>query len=109
LLVFLSFSVSTGGVCKDGLQDRVLLRSREKFADPDDLLESLIFADLKDDLFGARELLRREAVTPVYKKRDIGVPGSERRSRHLVERSPRKSKGSRFVECASRKTQKAST
>jgi hypothetical protein len=86
----------------------VLLRIGEKFADPDDLLEALLFADLKDDLLGIRDLIGRESVTPVYKERDIGVPGSEGRGRNLVNRTPRKPKGSRLVECSGGKIQQAS-
>jgi hypothetical protein len=86
----------------------VLLRGRKKFADPDNLLEPLIFADLKYDFLGAGKLVGREPVTPINKERNIAVPGSEGRSRDLVNRTPRKPKGSRFVECASRKAQEAS-
>jgi hypothetical protein len=86
----------------------LLVGSREKFADPDDLLEALVFADLKDDLLGVRELVGRESVTPVYKERDIGMPGSKGRGRNLVNRAPRKPKGSRLVECSGGKIHYAS-
>ena len=86
----------------------MLLGIGEKFADPNDLLEALLFADLNDDLLGARKLVGREAVAPVYKQRDIVVPGSERRGRNLVDRSPRKAKRSGLAKCSGGKIQQTS-
>jgi hypothetical protein len=76
-----------------------LLRVGKKFTDPDDLLETLLFADLKHDLLGVTKLVGRKPVTPVYKERNVGVPGSKRRGRNFVDGSPRKSKGSRLAKC----------
>jgi hypothetical protein len=61
-------------------------------------LEPLIFADLKNDLLGARELVEREPVMPVNEERDIVVTSGEGRSRNLVDRTPRKSERCRLIE-----------
>jgi hypothetical protein len=58
-LAFLNFSVSTGALCKDGSELVVLLSCGEKSADPDDLLQTLFFANLKDDLLSVTELVGR--------------------------------------------------
>jgi hypothetical protein len=47
----------------------MLLRSGKKFTDPDDLLEALLFAYLKHDLFGVTKFVGRKSITPVYKER----------------------------------------
>ena len=54
----------------------MFLRIGKKLSDPDDLLEALLLADLKHDLFGVTKLVGRKPVTPVYKERDVVVPGS---------------------------------
>jgi hypothetical protein len=105
----LSFSVSTVSLFKYVFEHHVLLRIREEFADPDDLLKPLIFADLKNDLFGASKLAGRKPITPVNKKRNIVVPSSVGRGWNLVNGTPRKPKGSRFVQCVSREAQEANT
>jgi hypothetical protein len=104
----LSLSVSTVSLFKYASKHRALFRIREKFADPDDLLEPLIFADLKNDLFGASDT-RREPVIPVNKERDIVVSGNKGRGWNLADGTPRKSKGCRFIERASRTAQETST
>jgi hypothetical protein len=104
----LSFSVSTVSLFKYSSEHRVLFRIGEKFADPNDLLEPLIFADLKNDLLGARELAGREPVTPVNNERDVVVTGNEGRGRNPINGTPRKSKGSRFIERSSRTAHESS-
>jgi hypothetical protein len=84
----LSFSVSTVSLFKYLFEHRVLLRIGEKLADPNDLLEPLIFANLKNDLLGARDV-GREPVIPINKERDIVVPRSEGRGRNLAPRKAR--------------------
>jgi hypothetical protein len=59
ILAFLRFSVSTVALCKDGSKLVVLLSSGQKPADPDDLLQTLFFADLKDDLLSVTEFVGR--------------------------------------------------
>jgi hypothetical protein len=103
------FSVSTGALGEDGLKLVVLLGGGEKLADPDNLLEALLFADLKDDLLGVTKLVGWESVTPVYKERNVVFPGSDRRGRNLIDWPPRKPKGSRLIECMGRQTQQAGT
>jgi len=71
-----SFSVSTVALCENGIKRIVLLRSGKKFTDPDDLLEPLFLADLKHDLLGVTQLVGRKPVTPAYKERNVGMPGS---------------------------------
>src|SRR5262249_42310874 len=103
-LALFSFSVSTHTLCKDGLKHTVLLRTRDKFANPDDLLESLISADLNDDFLGITKLVGRETVLPVYKKSNVAVPCNGRRSRNLVDGAPRKSERSRLVDGTGQET-----
>jgi hypothetical protein len=105
----LGFSVSTVSLFKYVLEHRVLLRIGEKFADPDDLLEPFIFANLKNDLLSARELVRREPITSVDHEPDIAVISNQRRGWNLVYWTPRKPKRSRVVECVGRKAEKASS
>ena len=50
----LSFSISTVSLFKYVFEHRALLRIGEEFADPDDLLEPFIFANLKNDLLSTR-------------------------------------------------------
>jgi hypothetical protein len=71
----LSFSISTVSLFKYVFEHRVLLRIGEKFADPDDLLEPFISADLKDDLLGARKLAAGRDRAERRKKED-GSPTS---------------------------------
>ena len=78
-------------------------------ANPNDLLKTLIFADFEDDLLGVTELVRGKPVTKVGKPGNILVPRRERWPRNLIDRSPRKSKRSRLVECTGRKIQQAGT
>jgi hypothetical protein len=85
----------------------VLLRSRKKLTDPDDLLKALIFADLKNNFLGTGKLVGRQPITSVDKQRDIVVPGSKGRGRNLLNGTPRKPKWSPCVECARRKVQEA--
>jgi hypothetical protein len=58
-------SVSTGAFCKDVVKFVVLLRLGENSANPDNLLEALLLANLKDNLLGVTKL---------------GVPASRRRA-----------------------------
>ena len=76
----------------------MFLRIGKKLSDPDDLLEALLLADLKHDLFGITKPVGRKPVTPVYKERDVVVPGSQRRGWNLVNRSPRESEGCGLIE-----------
>jgi hypothetical protein len=105
----LSFSVSTVSLFKYVFEHCLLLRIREKLADPNDLLEPFVFADLQNDFLGPRELVGRESVISVDNERDIAVPSNQRGGRYLVYGTPRKPKGSRFVECVSREAQEANT
>ena len=93
------FSVSTLALREYRIKLIALLRIGKKLTDPDDLLETLLFADLKHDLLGVTNLVGREPVTPVYKERNVIVPGSKRRGRNFVDGSPRKAKGSRLAKC----------
>jgi hypothetical protein len=77
----------------------VLFSGGKKSADPNDLLETLLFADLKDDLLRVAKLGEEELVTLVYKQRNIAFPRSDRGSRNLVDWSPRKSKWRGLVYC----------
>jgi hypothetical protein len=98
------FSISTSALREDGIEGVAFLRVREEFADPDNLLETLLFTDFKNDLLGATKLIGWKSVTPVYKERNVGLSSGARRGWHLVEGPPVKSEGSWFVECADRKT-----
>jgi hypothetical protein len=104
-----SFSVSTVSLFKYVFEHHLLLRSGEKFADPDDLLEPFVFADLQNDLLGARQFVGRESVMSVDNEPNIAVPSNQRGGRYLVYWTPRQPKGSRFVECVSREAQEANT
>jgi hypothetical protein len=94
-----SFSVSTLALREYRIKLIALLRIGKKLTDPDDLLETLLFADLKHDLLGVTKLVGRELVTPVYKERNVIVPGGKRRGRNFFDGSPRKAKGSRLAKC----------
>jgi hypothetical protein len=104
LLAFFRLAVSTDALCKDGPKLSVLLRSRQKFADPDDLLKPFTFADLKDELLGVTKLIGGKALIPIYQECNVAVPSSERRSGNLVNRPPGKAKWCRVVQRIRRKT-----
>jgi hypothetical protein len=93
-----SFSISTVALGEYRIKLIALIRIGKKLTDPDDLLETLLFANLKHDLLGVAKLVGRKSVTPVYKERNIGVPGSKGRGRNFIDWSPRKSEGGRLIE-----------
>jgi hypothetical protein len=90
------FSVSTVALCKDGLELLALLGSGKESADPDNLLEALLFANLQDDFFRVTKLAGRELVTPVDKKRNVGVPGFARKGSEPYRQAPKKVQTARF-------------
>jgi hypothetical protein len=59
-------SVSTGALCKDSSKLIALLSSGQRFAEPDNLLKTLLFADLKDDLLDVTKLVEWKSVASVY-------------------------------------------
>jgi hypothetical protein len=99
LLCSFKWAESTGALCKYRPNSIPLFGSGKKSADPDDLLKAFLFANLQDDFFGVTKLAGRESITPIYKKRNVIVPRGQRRGRNLIDRTPRKSKRRRLVEC----------